>query len=47
MLKQRWEDDIDLELRDVEWKEIDGIDLSQGKCRLCSFMNVIMNLQIP
>jgi hypothetical protein len=40
------EDDIKMELQDVEWENMDWIDLAQDRYRCRVFVNAVMNLGV-
>ena len=41
---RRWEDDIKMGLREVEWGDMDWIDLAQDRDRWRAVVNAVMNL---
>jgi hypothetical protein len=43
--KRRWVDNIEMDLRDVGWCDIDWIDLAEDKDRWRALLNTVMNLQ--
>ena len=45
--RRRWEDNIKMGLRQVEWWGMDGIDLVQYRDRRWAVVNAVMNLRVP
>jgi hypothetical protein len=45
--RRRWEDNIKMDLREVEWEGIDWIDLGQDRDRWRGLVNTVMNLRVP
>ena len=45
--RRRSEDNIKMYLRDLEWGEIDWIDLAQDRERWRVLLNTVMNLRVP
>ena len=45
--KLRWEDNIKMDLQEVEWWDMDWIDLAQDRERWQALVSVVMNLWIP
>jgi hypothetical protein len=41
------EDNIQMDLREVEWEGIDWIDLAQDRGRWRALVNTVMNLRVP
>jgi hypothetical protein len=41
---RRWEDNIKMYLREVEWGDMDWIDLAQDRDRWQAVVNAVMNL---
>jgi hypothetical protein len=46
-LKRRWLDNIKINLREIRWNHTDWIDLAQDRVQRRSFVNTVMNLQVP
>jgi hypothetical protein len=44
--RNRWEDNIKMDLQEVEWGGMDWIDLAQDRVRWRALMNVVMNIRI-
>ena len=45
--RRRWEDNIKLDLQEVEFGDMDWIDLAQDRDRWLSLVNAVMNLRVP
>jgi hypothetical protein len=45
--RQRWEDNIKMDLQEVGCGGMDWIELAQGRDRWRAVMNAVMNLQVP
>jgi hypothetical protein len=45
--RSRWEDNIELELRDVGIDGANWIRLAQDRVQWRAFVNTVMNLQVP
>jgi len=45
--RSRWEDNIKMDLREVEWGGMDWIDLAQDWDRWWALVNAVMNLRVP
>jgi hypothetical protein len=45
--RQRWENNIKMDIREIEWASMDWIDLAQDmdQCRVLE--NTVMNLGVP
>jgi hypothetical protein len=43
---RRWEDDVKMQLREVEWG-LDWFDLAQDRDRLRALVNAVMNFRFP
>jgi hypothetical protein len=44
--RRRWEDNIQMDLREVGWGSIDWINLVQDRDRWRALVNTVMNLQV-
>jgi len=44
---QRWEDNINIKLTEVEWHTVDWMHLSEYQEQWWAFVNTVMNLWIP
>jgi hypothetical protein len=47
MPRRRWVDNIKMDLRDIGWNGMDGIDLAQKTDQWRALMNTIVNLRAP
>jgi hypothetical protein len=45
--RRRWEDNIKMDLRVVEWGRMDWISLAQDRDRWRAVVNAVMNFRIP
>jgi hypothetical protein len=45
--RRRWEDNIKMDLREVEWGGMDWINLAQDRERWRALVNAVMNLRVP
>jgi hypothetical protein len=45
--RRRWEDNIEMDLREVGWGGMDWIELVQERDRLRALVNAVMNLRVP
>jgi hypothetical protein len=45
--RRRWEDNIKMDLREVEWVGMDRIGLAQDMGRWQALVNAVMNLRVP
>jgi hypothetical protein len=45
--RRRWEDNIRMELREIEWGGTDWIDLAQGRDKWRAFVKTVMSLRVP
>jgi hypothetical protein len=45
--RRRWVDNITIDLRNLEWEEMEWIDLAQGRVQWRAFVNTVMNLRFP
>jgi hypothetical protein len=45
--RRRWEDNINMDLREVGWGGMDWIDLAQNRYRWRDLVNAVMNLRVP
>jgi hypothetical protein len=46
-LRRRWEDNIKMDLREIEWGDMDWSDLAQDRDQWRALMNTVMNLRVP
>jgi hypothetical protein len=45
--RRRWEDNIQMDLREVGWGGVDWIDLAQDRERWRALVYTVMNLRVP
>jgi ribosome biogenesis protein Nip4 len=45
--RNRWEDNIRMDLREIGWGSVDWMHLAQDKDQWQALMNMIMNLWVP
>jgi hypothetical protein len=45
--RHRWVDNIRMNLGEVEWGDVDWIDLVQDRNRWRALVNVVVNLRVP
>ena len=45
--RRRWEDNIKMDLQEVGCRDMDWIELAQGRDRLGALVNAVMNLRVP
>jgi hypothetical protein len=45
--RQRWEDNIRMDLREIGWEGMDWVPLAQDRDQWWTLMNTVMNLWIP
>jgi hypothetical protein len=45
--RRRWEDNIKVDLREIEFGDVDWIHLAQDRVRWRAPVNTVMNLQVP
>jgi ribosome biogenesis protein Nip4 len=46
-LRHRWEDNIEMELREIGFGVVDWIHLAQDRDRWRSLVNTVMSLRVP
>jgi hypothetical protein len=44
--RHRWEDNIKINLREIEWAGMDWIDLAQDRYQWRALTNTVMNLRV-
>jgi hypothetical protein len=44
--RRRWEDDINMDLQEVGWGDVDWIDLAQDRGRWWVLLSAVMNLRV-
>jgi hypothetical protein len=42
-----WVDNINMDLREIGWDEMDWIDLAQDRDQWRTLVSTVMNLQVP
>jgi hypothetical protein len=45
--RHRWEDNIRIYLREIEWGGMDWIDVAQGRYQWRALVNTVMNFRVP
>jgi hypothetical protein len=45
--RRRWVDNIEMDLREIEWDGMDWIDLTQDRDQWRALVNTVMNLRVP
>jgi hypothetical protein len=45
--RRRWVDNIKMDLREIEWDDMDWIDLAEDRDQWRALVNTVMNLRIP
>jgi hypothetical protein len=45
--RRGWVDDIKIELREIEWDDMNWIDLAQDRDQWRVLVNTVMNLRVP
>jgi hypothetical protein len=45
--RHRWVDNIKMDLREIGWDGVDGIDLAQDRDEWGALVNTVMNLRVP
>jgi hypothetical protein len=45
--RRRWVDNIQTDLGEVGWGDVDWIDLAQGRDKWRARVNAVMNLRVP
>jgi hypothetical protein len=45
--RRRWEDNIEMDLREIGWVGIDWIELAQDRDQCRAVVNTVMNLRVP
>jgi hypothetical protein len=44
--RRGWEDSIKIDLREMGWDDMDGIDLAQDRDQWRALVNTVMNLRV-
>jgi hypothetical protein len=45
--RRRWEDNIKMDIREIEFGDVDWIHLAQDRDRWRALVNTVMSLQVP
>jgi hypothetical protein len=45
--RDRWVDNIKMDLREIRWDGLDWIDLAQDRDQWRALVNTVMNLRVP
>jgi hypothetical protein len=45
--RRRWEDNVHMDLREIEWGGMDWIDVAQDRDQRRGLANTVMNLRVP
>jgi hypothetical protein len=45
--RRRWVDNIQMDLREIEWDGVDWIELAQDRDRWRVLVNTVINLRVP
>jgi hypothetical protein len=45
--RRRWVDNIKMDLREIGWDGMDGIELAQDRNQWRALVNTVMNLRVP
>jgi hypothetical protein len=45
--RRRWVDNIKIDLREIGWDGMDGIDLAQDRNQWWALLNTVMNFRVP
>jgi hypothetical protein len=45
--RHRWEDNINTDLQEVEWRDVEWIDLAQDTDSWLEIVHAVMNLRVP
>jgi hypothetical protein len=45
--RRRWEDNIKMDLREIEFGDVDWINWAQDRYRWRALVNTVMNLRVP
>jgi hypothetical protein len=45
--RRRWEDDIEMDLREIGWGGMNWIDPAQDRDQRKALVNTVMNLRVP
>jgi hypothetical protein len=45
--RRRWVDNIKIDLREIEWDDMDWIDLAQNRDQWRALLNTVLKLRVP
>jgi hypothetical protein len=45
--RRRWVDNIKIDLIEIEWDDMDWIDLAQNRDQWRALVNTVMNIRVP
>jgi hypothetical protein len=45
--RRRWADNVKMDLREIEWVDVEWIDLAQDRDQRKALANTAMNLRVP
>jgi hypothetical protein len=45
--RRRWVDNINMDLREIGWDDMDWIELAQDRDQRRTLVNTVMNLRVP
>jgi hypothetical protein len=45
--RQKWEDNIKVDLNELKWEGVDHNDLGQGRDKWQALVNTVMNFRVP
>jgi hypothetical protein len=45
--RHRWEDNIKMDLREIEWEGVEWIHMVQDREQWCALVNTVMKLRVP
>jgi hypothetical protein len=45
--RHRWADNIKINLREIEWDDVDWIDMAQDRNQRRVHVNTVLNLRVP
>jgi hypothetical protein len=46
-VRRSWDNNIKMERREIEWADMDWIDLAQDRDQWMAFVSAIINLRVP
>ena len=45
--RSKWDDNIKMDFKESEWKNVSKFDLAQDRSRYRVFVNAVMNIRVP